>query len=75
MTILMQTNRLMVSSLAIILIATLETQAHPDLDAQIDRITTKLVGQKDASELLWQRAELYRRHAQFDEALRDVTEG
>jgi hypothetical protein len=56
------------------LIATLETQTHPDLDAQIDRITTNIAAQKDASELLWQRAESYRRHAQFDEALRDVTE-
>ena len=46
--------------------------AHPDLEAQIARITAELAGRPKAAELFLQRADLYRRHAQYDEALRDI---
>lgn len=48
--------------------------AHPDLEAQIARITALLADQTKSAELYLQRADLYRRHAQFQEALRDIAE-
>lgn len=50
----------------------LRAEAHSDLEEQIGQITEQLPDHAESSELLLQRAELYRRHTQFDEALRDI---
>lgn len=46
--------------------------AHPDLEEQIARLTINIALQPDHPDLLLQRADLYRRHGQFDDALKDI---
>jgi tetratricopeptide (TPR) repeat protein len=46
--------------------------AHPDLDEQIGQLTAQISDHQHSADLYLQRADLYRRHAQFDEALRDL---
>lgn len=46
--------------------------AHPDLIDQINQLTTQLKAQGESADGLEQRAELYRRHGQFEMALIDI---
>ena len=46
--------------------------AHPDLIEQIGKITAELGAQGGSAALYLQRADLFRRHAQFDVALLDI---
>lgn len=48
--------------------------AHPDLLARIAQVTAQLEKPGDHYELYLTRADLYRRHAQFEEALADISE-
>lgn len=51
---------------------TLPGAAHPDLEEQISAITAEVKRVGVSADLLEQRAELFRRHAQFDAALVDI---
>lgn len=46
--------------------------AHPDLEEQIARLTISIGQQPGNPDLFLQRASLYRRHGQFDDALKDI---
>jgi len=47
--------------------------AHPDLLAQIASISQRMEDQNPSAALYLERADLYRRHAEFDSALADLT--
>jgi predicted Zn-dependent protease len=46
--------------------------AHPDLEEAIEATTAKLIEQNYPNALLLERADLFRRHGQFNEALADI---
>lgn len=48
------------------------TPRHDDLEHRIQQLTQELQASPGREDLLLQRAELYRRHAQWDEALTDL---
>ncbi|MEI9866384.1 MAG: hypothetical protein WDN00_17875 [Limisphaerales bacterium] len=61
-----------VSLLFIFLGSVVSGMSHPDLIEQIDEITEQIGLHGPSADLLGQRADLYRRHAQFHEALVDI---
>ncbi len=74
MTMMRQSNILFsrISLLFILLGSVLSGISHPDLIEQIDEITEQIGLHGPSADLLGQRADLYRRHAQFHEALVDI---
>lgn len=57
--------------LAAIFLITWSCAAHPDLLEQIDQVSVQ-IKKNESAELYLERADLYRRHAQFDAALLDI---
>lgn len=55
-----------------LIMAALRGEAHPDLLEQIAGITRQVATRGETPELLLQRADLYRRHGQYTEALIDL---
>lgn len=55
-----------------VLLFALPCLAHPDLLAQIDSVSAEIKKNGQSADLYLQRADLFRRHAQFGEALADI---
>lgn len=60
------------SFFALVLLFALPCLAHPDLLAQIDSVSAEIKKNGQSADLYLQRADLFRRHAQFGEALADI---
>ena len=67
-----RTLRICGGFLAALFALVLSGAAHPDLIDQITQLTTERKAQGESAALYEQRADLYRRHAQFDAALMDI---
>jgi len=63
------------SFLAIFFAAVIPVLAHPDLIDQIAQVTAQIKTQGESAGLFEQRADLYRRHGQFELALMDIAAG
>ena len=57
---------------AVLFLPAPSSSAHPDLVEQIDQLTAQLQTPKNPSARLEQRADLYRRHGQYEAALIDI---
>ena len=61
------------ASLLVLWLSILSCSAHADLEEQIAALTRQLAKQGESATLYCERADLYRRHAEFDAALADVS--
>lgn len=73
MTLLKIRPRRLVTGFAILLAAGIQlTTAHPDLIQQIVQVTEQMNQHRESAGLFCARAELFRRHGQFEAALNDL---
>ena len=68
----MRFDKALVLVIATLFGAVRSSPAHPDLIDEITRVTAQINEQEESAERYQQRAELFRRHGQFEAALMDI---